>query len=440
MSAATIPAPANGNDGRSPEAEALLLRMFDAAVASAQPERCVPPALPAPMPGRTIVIGAGKAAAAMARAVEDHWAGPLEGMVITRYGHAVGCERIAVREAGHPVPDAAGVAATQEMLGLLSGLTEQDLVLCLLSGGGSALMPAPPPGITLAELRALSRSLLRAGASIAEMNCVRKHLSLVAGGRLALLCAPARLATLIISDVPGDDPATIASGPTTADPTTRAEACAVLDRYAIATSPAIRSWLESPAAETPKAVPGTASCKIIASARGAMAAAASIAHEAGCLPIMLGDAIEGEARDVAAEHAEKIRKTRLDGCTTPCVILSGGETSVTVRSAGRGGRNSEYLLALALALADGCGVHALAADTDGIDGTEDNAGALIWPGILANEATRTEAAAALAASDSYIFFADADALVITGPTRTNVNDFRALLVEPTSRTGSSSWA
>ncbi|QDX27346.1 glycerate kinase [Sphingomonas suaedae] len=407
--------------------DALLRTLFDVAVSSAQPDRCVPQALPEPPLGRTVVIGAGKAAAAMARAVERNWHAPLSGLVVTRHGHGVPCERIVVREAGHPVPDAAGIAATREMVALLDGLTADDLVLCLISGGGSALLAAPPPGVSLADLQSVSNRLLRSGAAIGEMNCVRKHLSMVAGGRLAEHVAPARLVTLAVSDVPGDDPAMIASGPTIADPTTRHEALAVLARFGIEAPAAIRDWLESARSETPKS--GTlpdAEYRLIASPSLALEAAAEAARAAGVTPHVLGSDLEGEARDMGAAHAARALGAQRAG-GLPCVLLSGGETSVTVRGTGRGGRNGEYLLALTHALDGARGIYALAADTDGIDGTEHNAGAITGPGTIA--AAGRSCAEALANSDSYPFFAAADALVVTGPTFTNVNDFRAILVD-----------
>ena len=411
----------------------LLRACFDAAVERALPARCVPPFLPPPPTGRTVVIGAGKAAAAMARAVEDAWEGPLSGLVVTRYGHAVPCRRIEVAEAGHPVPDANGVEATRRVVSLLKGLATDDLVLCLISGGGSALLAAPPPGVSLADEQQLVHLLLRSGATIAEMNCVRKHLSMVKGGRLAQLAAPAQLVTLAISDVPGDDPATIASGPTVADETTRHQALAVLDRFGIAAPPAVLAWLRDPASETPE--PGrlaAATCHVIATARTSLEAAADVARAAGYTPLILGDAIEGEARTVARIQADIVRQVRRSGepAAAPCMLLSGGETTVTVAGTGRGGRNAEFLLALAVALDGAPGVHALAADTDGIDGTEDNAGALIGPGILAQgRAAGRSAADDLACNDGYGFFEATGALVTTGATLTNVNDFRAILID-----------
>lgn len=415
------------------DAPQLLRSLFDAAVANAHPDRCIPAVLPAPPAGRTVVIGAGKAAAAMAAAVERNWNGPLGGLVITRHGHGAACERIAVREAGHPVSDDAAMAATQEMLAQLDQLSRDDLVLCLISGGGSSLLAAPPPGVGLAEVQDLSRRLLRSGATIRQMNCVRKHLSMVAGGRLTQRALPARMVTLAISDVPGDDPAVIASGPTVPDPTTRHDALAVLDALGIAPSSGIHAWLESEQSETPK--PGSApdpEYRIAASAQTALEAAAEAARRIGVTPLILGDAIEGEAREVARVHAGIALQVRRHGqpVAPPCVLLSGGETSVTVRGSGRGGRNGEFLLALTQALQGEPGIHALAADTDGIDGTETNAGAVAGPRTLAAaEAAGIACAEALADSDSWGFFDAADALVFTGPTRTNVNDFRALLIE-----------
>jgi glycerate 2-kinase len=412
--------------------DALLRRMFQAAIDSASPHICVPPNLPDPPRGRTIVIGAGKASAAMALALERNWRGDLEGLVTTRYGHGAPCERIEIVEAGHPVPDAAGAAATQRIKALVTGLSEDDLVICMLSGGGSALLVDPAPGISLQEKQALTQALLRSGATIGEVNCVRKHLSGVKGGRLALAAAPARVATLAISDVPGDQPSLIASGPTVPDPSTRRDAMDVLARYGITMSGAMASWLNDPANETPKA-PGPARCtfQTIAAPAIALEAAANEARAEGWPVLILGDAIEGEARSVGLEHAAIAREV-LAGrmpVSRPCVLLSGGETTVTVRGEGRGGRNTEFLLALTAALDGAPGVHALAADTDGIDGTEQNAGAQTWPEALSMAAARGRSADdCLAANDSYGFFEAIDGLVFTGPTRTNVNDFRAIAV------------
>ncbi|WP_029013421.1 glycerate kinase type-2 family protein [Niveispirillum irakense] len=410
-----------------------LQMLFEAALAAASPATCLPPHLPPPPKGRTLVIGAGKAAAAMAATVEQHWPGPLSGMVITRYGHGMPCRAIRVVEAAHPVPDAAGIRATQDMVGLLSGLTADDLVLCLLSGGGSALLAAPAPGLTLADKQAVTRALLKSGATIAEMNCLRKHLSSVKGGRLAQMAAPARVVTLMISDVPGDDPGTIASGPTLPDHTTRQQALAILERYKITAPPAVLAWLADPASETPKAPDAlpTGHHRIIATPTAALEAAAMRAHELGLTPIILGSDIEGEAGLVAQQHAAKVRDILHGGgrIPRPCVLLSGGETSVTVRGQGQGGRNAEFLLALAMELAGEPGIHALAADTDGIDGSEDNAGAWIGPDILHRaEQAGISAPALLANNDAYSFFQALGCLLMTGPTRTNVNDFRAILI------------
>jgi hydroxypyruvate reductase len=413
----------------------LLRRLFEAALGAADPACCVPPHLPAPPKGRTIVVGAGKAAAKMARAVEDHWSGPLAGLVVTRYGHGVPCDRIEVVEAAHPVPDAAGQAAAARILRMVQGLSADDLVLCLISGGGSALLALPASGLTLDDKRAVNRALLKSGANIAEMNCVRKHLSAIKGGRLAAAAAPARVVSLLISDVPGDDPAVIASGPTVADPTTFADALAVLEKYRIDEPAAAIARLRKAQDETPK--PGDlrlarVATTIIARPQDALEAAAAAARQGGIAPLILGDSIEGEARDVALVHAGIARQVRRHGqpVPAPAVLLSGGETTVTVRGRGRGGRNAEFLLALAVALSGEPGIHAVAGDTDGIDGTEDNAGALLDPTSLARGAAAgVDAKKALADNDGYGFFAAVGDLIVTGPTRTNVNDFRAILIE-----------
>ena len=409
--------------------------MFRAAVAAADPAVCVPPHLPKSPKGRTLVLGAGKAAASMARAVERHWDGPLQGLVVTRYGHAVQCDRIEVVEASHPVPDAAGLAAAQRILDLARGLGPDDLALCLISGGGSALLTLPAEGLTLGDKQVVNAALLKSGANITEMNCVRKHLSAIKGGRLAVACGPARVVTLVISDVPGDDPSVIASGPTVADITTFADARDILRRYGIDAPRAVIEHLERAADETPK--PGdtrlaTCETRMIATALGSLDAAAAVAKAAGYVPFILGDSIEGEARDVALVHAAIARHVALrsEPVGRPCAILSGGETSVTVRHKGRGGRNAEFLLALAKALGGHAGVHAFAGDTDGIDGTEDNAGAFIGPDTLARAAALgLKAADYLDRNDACSFFERHGDLLITGPTLTNVNDFRAILVE-----------
>ncbi len=403
--------------------------MFDMAVGAAAAGTAVPRHLPAPPRGRTVVVGAGKAAAAMAASVEAHWRGPLSGLVVTPYGHGAGTTRIEVIEAAHPVPDAAGAVAAQRIFAAIQGLDQNDLVLALMSGGASALLAMPAPGLTLDDKRQVTRALLRSGAAISEMNCVRKHLSAIKGGRLAAAAAPAPVVTLVISDVPGDDPATVGSGPTVADPTTFDDARAILARYAIALPPAVARHMEKGADETPK--PGdprlkAARASIIADARGALDAAAAFAQAQGVTPIVLGDDIEGEAREVAADHA----RLALNGSRArPFVLISGGETTVTVRGNGRGGRNSEYLLALAIALGGRADVHALAADTDGIDGVESNAGAVMTPDSLARaKALGLDPEAHLANNDAFGFFSVLGDLVTTGPTRTNVNDFRAILV------------
>ena len=409
--------------------------MFRAAVNAASAEACLPPALPAPPPGRTVVIGAGKAAAAMARAVEDHWDGPLEGLVVTRTGHGLPTRVIEVTEAAHPIPDQAGRIAAERIAGMVRGLSADDLVLCLVSGGGSALLALPADGISLEDKRAVTSALLRSGASIHEINCVRKHLSAIKGGRLAALARPARLVTLAISDVAGDDPSVIASGPTVPDPSTLAEARAVLARHTITPSDAIARHLADPAHETPKpgdSAFGNSEYRLIATPRMALEAAATQALSMGYRPLVLGDAIEGEAREMAKVMAGIARSIRRHGqpLAGPAVILSGGEATVTLRGDGRGGPNAEFALAQALALKGESGIHAIACDTDGIDGSEDNAGAIIGPDTLARAAAQgLDPAAALADNDSHGLFKALGDLVVTGPTRTNVNDFRAIVVE-----------
>jgi len=413
----------------------LLRSLFDAAVAAADPAVIVPQHLPAPPKGRTIVVGAGKAAAAMAAAVEAHWKGPLEGLVVTRVGHGAPTERIRVLEAGHPNPDAAGMAAASEILAMVKGLTSDDFVLALVSGGGSALLALPAGEVTLADKQTITRALLKSGARIDEMNAVRKHLSAIKGGRLALAAAPARVLTLIVSDVPGDDLSTIASGPTVADRATLADAREVLKRYRIDLRPGVAAHLADPMNETPK--PGDPRLarvenRLIATPRGSLLAAARVAREAGYAPLILGDAIEGEARECAVVHAGIALSAARNGepARPPCLLLSGGETTVTIRGQGRGGRNSEFALSLALALDRREGVYALAADTDGIDGFESAAGAIVAPDTLARaRAKGFDPRARLDDNDSHSLFAALDELVITGPTRTNVNDFRAILID-----------
>ena len=412
----------------------LLRRMFDAAIASAQPALCVPPHLPAPPRGRLVVVGAGKASAAMARAVEDHWEGPLEGLVVTRSGYAVPCKRIAIAQAAHPVPDEAGLAAARNMMELVAALREDDLVLCLISGGGSSLLPLPLPGVTLTEKQAVNRALLKSGATISEMNCVRRHLSAIKGGRLAAACHPARVLTLLLSDVPGDNPIDIASGPTVADPTTCADALDIVRRYAIELPAAVRELLASGRGESPK--PGDprlarAEVRMVATPQMAVQAAAEVAQRAGIAAHILGDAIEGEAREVAKVMAGiALQVARRDEpLRAPCVLLSGGETTVTVRGAGRGGRNVEFLLSLGIALAGHPAIHAIAGDTDGVDGLEEVAGAVLGPDSLARAwAQGLRPQDALDNNDGHGFFGALGDAVITGPTLTNVNDFRAILI------------
>ncbi|MBL28046.1 MAG: glycerate kinase [Rhodospirillaceae bacterium] len=413
----------------------FLVSLFDAAVAAARPGPWFRDFLPDPPKGRTVVVGAGKAGASMAQAVESLWPEPLDGLVITRYGHGAPTERIKVVEASHPVPDAAGRKAAAEILDLASGLTEDDLLLCLISGGGSALLTLPAEGLDLEDKRAVTGALLKCGATISEINCVRKHLSAIKGGRLAAAAAPARIVTLMISDVPGDDPAVIASGPTVPDPTTFADARAVLAKYGIMPPPAIAKRLEAAEDETPK--PGDprlarSVLKMVSRPQDALEAAAKVARDAGYAPLILGNAIEGEARDVALVHAGIARQVIEEGqpIAAPCVLLSGGETTVTVRGDGRGGRNAEFLLSLAVALDGRSGVWAVAGDTDGIDGSEDNAGALLGPDSLERAAAAgLDAKALLAGNDAYTFFSGLGDLHMTGPTLTNVNDFRAIVIE-----------
>ena len=440
---------------------ALLRTLFDAAVAAADPARLLPGRLPPPAAGRTVVVGAGKAAASMAAAVERAWPGPLEGLVVTRYGHDALCERLEVVEAAHPVPDAAGRAAAGRILELAGGLGADDLLICLFSGGGSALLALPAPGVTLEDKQVVNKTLLRSGATIAEINCVRKHLSAIKGGRLAAAAHPARVVTYVISDVPGDDPSVIASGPTVPDPTTYAEALEVLARYGIDGPAALLEHLRAGAAseveETPKCGdPAFAADELtmLATAADALAAAAGCARAAGVAPLVLGDDLEGEARDRGGAHAALAIACARGGETAliglreavardaahlvdpvlfvpqaPLVLLSGGETTVTVHGSGRGGRNTEYLLGLALALDGHPAISALAGDTDGIDGSEDNAGALVTPDTLVRaRQAGVDPVAALAANDAYGVFAALGDLVVTGPTRTNVNDFRAVLI------------
>jgi glycerate 2-kinase len=417
------------------QSEALLRELLEAALEAAKPEQAILPYLPSPPPGRVIVLGAGKAAAAMAQAVERHMAGALEGLVVTRYGHSTPCTKIEVVEAAHPVPDAAGQSAARRILELAAGAGPDDLVLCLISGGASALLALPAPGLTLEGKQAVNRALLASGADIGQMNVVRKHLSAIKGGRLAAAAHPARVVSLLISDVPGDDPAVIGSGPTVPDPSTFKDALGIVERYRIAPPAKVLEHLRAAADETPK--PGDsrlagAGAIVVARPQASLEAAAAVARERGLNALILGDAIEGEAREVAKVLAAVALQVRRHGqpVPPPCVLLSGGETTVTVRGRGRGGRNAEFLLALAVQLNGAPGISALAADTDGIDGSEDNAGAMVTPDTLARaEALGLDAKARLADNDGYGFFSALEDLVVTGPTLTNVNDFRAILVD-----------
>ena len=416
---------------------ALLRRMFDAAVASAQPARCVPPHLPRPDElgsGRLVVIGAGKASAAMAQAVEEHWRGPLSGLVVTRYGYGAPCRRIEIVEAAHPVPDEAGLHAAQRMLETVHNLRPEDVVLCLISGGGSALLPLPLPGLTLEDKQAVNRAMLASGATISEMNCVRRHLSAIKGGRLAAACHPARVITLAMSDVPGDRPLDIASGPTVADPTTCQDALDIVRRHRMALPSAAMELLESGRGESVK--PGDhrlarAEIRMIATPQAALEAAAAIAKNEGYGVHILGDAIEGEARDVGKVLGGIALQAaaRDQPFATPCVLLSGGETTVTVRGQGRGGRNVEFLLSLALSLDGRDGVWAMAGDTDGVDGQDEIAGAVLTPDTLVRaHSLGLRPRERLDDNDAHAFFEALGDSVVTGPTRTNVNDFRAILV------------
>ena len=421
----------------------FLRALYDAAVARALPGQVMAEVLPPPPRGRTLVIGAGKAGGAMAAAVDALWPqeAPLSGLVVTRYDHVppayrAAPGRIEVVEASHPVPDQAGRRAAARIFELVQGLTADDLVLCLISGGGSALLSLPAPGLTLEDKQAVNRALLKSGAAIGEMNCVRKHLSAIKGGRLGAACAPARVLTLTISDVPGDDPAVIASGPTVPDPTTCADALAILQRYAIDLPPAARAGLESGAFETPK--PGDPrfaghELRMIATPRDSLRAAAELAGACGLAAHVLGDDLEGESHVVGGIHAAIARSVKHHDTPfkRPCVILSGGETTVTVSGAatGRGGRATEFCLGTALALQGEPGVWALAADTDGIDGIESSAGAIVAPDTLARAAAQgLKPLQELLRHNSHAVFAATGDLVTPGPTYTNVNDFRALLV------------
>lgn len=408
--------------------------MFDAAVAAADPMVRIPQFLPERPKGRVVALGAGKGSARMAEALEACWDGPLEGLVVTRYGHGAPTSRIRVVEAAHPVPDAAGLKAAEDILAIAESLGPDDLCLLLISGGGSALLTMPANGVTFAQKQAVNRSLLASGATITEMNAVRKHLSRIKGGRLALAAAPAQVVNLLISDVPGDDPAVIASGPAVPDTSTLKDARAVLTRYGVDVPASVAAALEDPANETPKPddtrLAGVRT-ELIATPLQSLEAAAYVAREAGVTPLMLGDALEGEAREVGrlmAGMAEFAHRTGRPAAA-PCVLISGGETTVTVRGEGSGGRNVEFLLGLCAQLGGAPGISAVAADTDGVDGAEETAGAFVFPDTLARaEAAGVSLADAMARYDGHGFFRAVGDQLVTGPTLTNVNDFRAILV------------
>lgn len=411
----------------------FLTRLFEAAIAAAEPARALQGNLPDKPKGRTVVIGAGKGAAQLAAAFEEAWGAPVEGVVVTRYGYACETRHVKVIEAAHPVPDAAGLAATEALLAAVSGLTADDLVVALITGGGSALLPSPPSGFSLDDERALNEALLASGAPISAMNAIRKHFSGVKGGRLAAAAYPARVATLIVSDVPGDDPAQVASGPTVPDTTGPEAALAAIAAYRIALPDKIRAHIAAtPAPDPADPVFAAQSVTVIASAARSLEAAAAVAEGEGIAAAILSDAIEGEAREVAKVHAALAREVATKGrpFAAPVVLLSGGETTVTLKGKGKGGRNTEFLLSLALGI-EGLEVSALAADTDGIDGSEDNAGAFA-DGASAGRlrAAGHDPAALLADNDAWTAFEALGDLFVPGPTGTNVNDFRAILIRP----------
>ena len=421
------------------DARALLRALFGAALAAARPATCLAPYIDGLQPpkGRTIVIGAGKASAAMARAVEDQWPHPLEGLVVTRYGYGEACKRIEIVQAAHPVPDDKGREAAGRIYERVQGLSADDLLLCLISGGASALLALPAPGLTLNDKQDVNRALLKSGANIVEMNTVRKHLSAIKGGRLAIAAQPARVLSWLISDVPNDDPGVIGSGPTVADKTTFADALAVLAKYRLDPPAAVLRHLQEGAAgrieETPKpGDPRLAKVEtiMVATPRRSLEAAAAVAKEHGVEVVMLGDNLEGEARELGAAHARQALEIAKRG-GKPVAILSGGETTVTVRGKGRGGRNVEYLLAEAIAANGAAGIWGLSADTDGVDGAEDIAGAVFTPDTLARaRAMGCDPQAMLDDNDGHGFFESLGDSLVTGPTRTNVNDFRVTLIAP----------
>jgi glycerate 2-kinase len=411
----------------------FLRGLFDAAVAAAMPERGIRAHLPERPKGRTVVVGAGKGAAQLAAALEAAWDGPLSGVVVTRYGYGAPCERIEVLEAAHPEPDEAGMAAARRLFAAVAGLGPDDLVIALIAGGGSALLPCPPAGLTLADEIAVNRALLASGAPIAEMNAVRKHVSGIKGGRLAQAAHPARVASLIVSDIPGDDPALVASGPTAPDPAGPEVAREVVRRHGLELPAAVLAHLDRAGAAPDPRDPAFArdTVAVIASSAVSLEAAAAAAREAGVAAAILSDAIEGEARDVGRVHAAIAREVaaRDRPFAKPVALLSGGETTVTVRGRGKGGRNGEFALAFALAVEGVAGITALAADTDGIDGSEDNAGAVVDGGTVGRiRAAGGDARGLLAGNDAWTALDLAGDLLVTGPTGTNVNDFRAVLI------------
>ena len=414
--------------------ETFLRALFQTAIDAAMPAKRLRDHLPAKPKGRVLVVGAGKASAAMAQALEAAWDGPLSGLVVTRYGHAVPCKQIEIVEAAHPVPDAAGEKAAARILAMAQALGPEDLLISLISGGGSALLSLPAPGLTLADKQAVNALLLRSAAPIDEMNCLRKHLSAIKGGRLAAAAYPARCVSLLISDVPGDDPAIIASGPSVADPSTLDEAGAILAKYPGEVPKSVEEALRNAANETPK--PGDirlsrAENHLIATPMQSLEAAAEQARAAGVTPVILGDDLEGEARELGAEMALRALacRARNGAASPPCLLLSGGETTVTLRGKGRGGRNVEFLMGLAQTLDGAAEIYALAGDTDGIDGAEEVAGAIVTPSTLRRAIdSGYPLEKALQDNDGHGFFAHLNDQVITGPTLTNVNDFRAILL------------
>ncbi|MBZ9998068.1 glycerate kinase [Mesorhizobium sp. BH1-1-4] len=412
----------------------FLTSIFDAAVAAADPERTIRDHLPAKPKGRTIVIGAGKGSAQMAAAFEKVWDGPIEGLVVTRYGYGARCERIEIIEAAHPVPDAAGLEASRRLLEKVQGLTADDLVVALISGGGSALLPSPAAGLTLADEIAVNEALLASGAPIAAMNTIRKHLSTIKGGRLAAAAWPAKVVSLVVSDIPGDNPALVASGPTVPDAGSRKDALASISAYGMKLPDAVMAHIQSPAADAPDPDDqrfARNEVHLIASAGVSLEAAAAEARRQGVEAVILSDAIEGEAREVGGVHAAIAREvaTRNRPFSKPVLILSGGETTVTLRAKGKGGRNSEFLLAFAISINGLEGIHALAADTDGIDGSENNAGAFADGSTVSRmRAAGVDAKAMLAGNNAWTAFNAVGDLFVPGPTGTNVNDLRAIFV------------